>query len=308
MVPALIVLAGSFKSDLGNPSVTKFAHSKPCAFSIEYDDSMTSQVQNLLPLLAQYRLTATFFINPGRPQYQAVKNVWEKEVPAAGHELADHTWNHGDTVGAKKASEEIGSVAKLIEKLAGHPVLTMFGIPGGVKWDIPKADFERILKENRMISPGREDFYQDGQGDITRFPKRALDEKIWRRLAFHGVGGEWLSTSVENMTTLFTYLDKHRGGMWIAPTGTVWKYVHERDALTKIDVRQDGVLVPMFDRSRIEPFELYTVPLTMRLSVPTSWKSVVATIDGNSTQIPVINSTIELDFSPQAKKIQVKKG
>ena len=60
------------------PTVTPFAHDQSCAFSMEFDDSMTSQVKNLLPLLKQYRYPVTFFINPGRPQYHAVREVWEK--------------------------------------------------------------------------------------------------------------------------------------------------------------------------------------------------------------------------------------
>ena len=290
---------------LGTPAVTPFSHGKQCAFSLEFDDSITTQVKNVFPLLTKYHFPATFYVNPGRSQYKQDREFWEKILPLAGHELADHTWNHGDTVGAEKASQEIGSVAKLLEKLAGHPKLTVFGTPGGVKWQINEADFRRILKENHLIFPGRQDFYQDGQGDITRFPKRAIDEKVWRQLGFHGVGGEWLSTSVDNLTTLFKYLDSHRNDMWIAPTGPVYKYVHERDALANIEQLKGGTLVPHFDKSKLDPFELYNEPLTMHVPLPANWKKVVVTIDGKRTEVPVISSAAEFDFVPQAKSIRL---
>jgi peptidoglycan/xylan/chitin deacetylase (PgdA/CDA1 family) len=299
-----LLLAGSFLV-LDGPSVTKFAQGKPSAFSLEFDDSMTSQVKNLLPLLAKFHFPATFYVNPGSGQYQANKDVWEKQIPAAGHELGDHTMHHKDTIGAEKASSEIGDAAKLIAKAIGHPMLTPFAIPGGVKWQIPEADFQRILKENQLFFPGREDFYQDGHGDITKFPQRAITEKSWRKLAFHGVGGEWLSTSVETMTTLFQYLDSHRNDLWIAPTGTIWKYERERDALIKVTLGPSGRLAPIFDRTKLEPFELFTVPLTMRSPVPLNWTKAVVTIDGKRTDVKVINSAVEFEFMPQAKSIRV---
>ena len=296
-------------ASMSSPVVTPFAHGKSCAFSMEFDDSITTQVKNLFPLLLKYKFPVTFYLNPGRSQYKQNQEFWEKIVPLAGHELADHTWNHGDTVGAEKASEEIGSVAKLLEKIAGHPKLTVFGTPGGVKWEIPEADFRRILKENNLIFPGRQDFYQDGQGDITRFPKRALDEKVWRQLGFHGIGGEWLSTSLDNITTLFEYVHANRDKMWIAPTGTVYKYVHERAALTSIETAKNGALIPHFDKSKLGPFELYDEPLTMRAPVAVGWKKAIVTIDGKRLMpVSVKGGGIEFEFTPQAKLIQIKKG
>src|SRR4051812_5633390 len=113
-IVATMLLGLTTMSSFGPAVVTPFAGGKKAAFSLEFDDSMVSQVKNVLPLLAKYKFPATFYINPGRNDYQA--DVWEKQVPAAGHELADHTLHHGDTVGAEQGEQEIGSVAKIIEK------------------------------------------------------------------------------------------------------------------------------------------------------------------------------------------------
>ena len=305
---SIILSASLIGNALAEPVITQFAQGKPCAFSLEYDDSMTSQVQNLIPLLQQYRFHATFFINPGRPQYQAARDVWEKQVPRAGHELANHTMHHADTIGADQASTEIGSVAKIIERIVGHPILTPFGTPGGVKWEVSESDLGRILKENNLFLPGRQDFYEDGQGDITRFPRMALETKSWRRLGFHGVGGEWLSTSVDNMSILFKFLDSNKERMWIAPTGTVWKYAREREALVKIDVKPDGTIVPVFNRADLVPFHLYTVPLTMQVQTPPMWRKVTVTVDGKKIPVVLKGHTAQFEFLPQTKSIVVRKG
>lgn len=311
-MPILAMLLVGLVPMSNSPSavVTPFAHGRRGAFSLEFDDSMTSQIQNVLPLLAQYRFPATFYINPGRNDYR--KDVWEEQVPKAGHELADHTLHHGDTVGAGQAAQEIGPVAKTIERVYGKPRLTVFGTPGGVKWEIPEADFRRILKENNLVFPGRQDFYQDGQGDITRFPRRALDEGVWRQLGFHGVGGQWLSTSVENLTTLLCFLDVHREELWVAPTGTVWKYVREREAVKAIDVKPDGAdaftLKLDFDRSRLEPFALYDEPLTIKVSAPSDWTKAWTVVDGERRQVAITDGRFQFDVSPKAHSIRVERS
>ncbi len=292
-----------------DPVVTPFAHGCKAAFSLEFDDSMDSQVGNALPLLAQYRLPATFYINPGRTNYKP--EVWEKAVPAAGHELADHTMHHRDTIGPTEAAREIGDAAKAIERALGRPTLTPFGIPGGVKWEIPEADFRRILEENRLIFPGRMDFYQDGQGDILRFPKLALERGEWRQLGFHGVGGEWLSTSVGNLATLLRFLDAHRNEIWVAPTGTVWKYRREREALTSFNVQPDGPaafrLNLAFDKARLAPFELYDVPLTVRIPVPADWKAGRVSYGKLRRQVPVRDAVLEVDLPPQVASARIER-
>lgn len=292
-----------------SPSVTPFSFHKKAAFSLEFDDSMVSQIKNVLPLLAQYRFPATFYINPGRGDYD--KAVWEKLVPAAGHELADHTMHHRDTVGAEQAASEIGECAKVIERVHGHPVLTVFGTPGGVKWEIPPADFERILKENRLVFPGRMDFYQDGQGDITRFPKLALERGVWRQLGMHGVGGQWLSTSVENLADLLRFLDTHRDELWVVPTGTVWKYQREREALQEIAVQADGEgyrLTPRFDRAKLEPFDLYDAPLTVETEVPAGWTRAKVSSGKNWYVVPAIEGKVTFQMLPQVSAVRIQKG
>ncbi|RYG23489.1 hypothetical protein EON82_13855 [bacterium] len=298
-----------FGMSILSPTVTPFAFGKKAAFSLEFDDSMVSQVKNVLPLLAQYRFPATFYINPGRNDY--VKEVWEKQVPAAGHELADHTMHHRDTIGAEQAASEIGECAKLIERVHGRPVLTVFGRPGGVRWEIPEADFQRILKENRLVYPGRMDFYQDGQGDITRFPRLALEKGVWRQLGFHGVGGQWLSTSVANLSEVLRFLDSHRDEMWVAPTGTVWKYLREREALQEIAVAAEGDgfrLTPRFDRAKLAPFELYDAPLTVRVELPADWTRAKVTMGGGWFVVPVIGGTAMFQMLPPADSVVIRKA
>ncbi len=306
MAVALALLVGA--TMFSQPSITTFAHDMPCAFSMEFDDSMPSQVKNLLPLLTKYKFPATFYLNPGWPHYQANKDVWERQILASGHEIGDHTMHHRDTVGADQAASEIGDAAKILHRVVGHRAMMPFAIPGGVKWDIPREDFERILRENDLFLPGREDFYQDGHGDILKQAKRALEGNTWHRLGFHGVGGEWLSTSLENITTMLDFLDKNRGKIWIAPTGVIWKYQREREAVSSVAIDAKGQISWSIDKAKMPNPELYDVPLTVRLSVYSEWKQASVTIDGQKSLVPVKDGTLLFDFLPTAKSVRVAKG
>jgi peptidoglycan/xylan/chitin deacetylase (PgdA/CDA1 family) len=71
----MLVFLALMSSFAPEPLITPFAHGKPAAFSMEFDDSMGTHVKNLLPLLAKYRFPATFYVNPGTERYAAHREV-----------------------------------------------------------------------------------------------------------------------------------------------------------------------------------------------------------------------------------------
>src|SRR5690606_4809981 len=127
--------------------------------------------KNALPLLAKYGFKATFYINPGRTNFNP--ETWRTAYDE-GHELGNHTMRHTDTVGAEALANEVGEASKAIQEITGTPIFGPFAVPGGVKWEVSETDFSRVLAANNQFFPGRKDFYQDGEGDILRFPKAAL--------------------------------------------------------------------------------------------------------------------------------------
>jgi peptidoglycan/xylan/chitin deacetylase (PgdA/CDA1 family) len=64
---------------------------------ITFDDGRPDNYIYAFPILKRYDFTATFFVVPGRiGTTQHMTACQLREIAAAGNELADHTWNHGD--------------------------------------------------------------------------------------------------------------------------------------------------------------------------------------------------------------------
>lgn len=105
---------------------------------ITFDDACRSQLENALPILDRYGFKATFFICRFGQQWREEHGqhlMTQPELAAlasAGHEIANHTWNHPDL--RKQPDEAIRTeIASLNQYLleAGIDAPTSFAYPGG---------------------------------------------------------------------------------------------------------------------------------------------------------------------------------
>lgn len=299
------------------PVIMPFHGGAEAAVSLQFDDSMQSQVQNCLPLLAKYKIPATFFINPGRNDYPSMATAWEGEAEKAGHELANHTWTHNGAVDKAHAEDEIHHWSTyFLAKRHGKEKILPFGTPGGVPWNVTAAELEEILRKDNMFLATNRQFFEDKDGSDPAAPaKEALESKSWARMGFHGVGGQWLSTSVENLTKVLRYLTENRTKIWVATTSDVYKYVQERDTALPVSITSPsprGFSVEVKTDPAKNTFgpnkqALFDAPLTIRCRVPMNWtrftiepggvtqKGSTLRIDGqNYAQFDVVPNTGKL--------------
>ncbi len=125
-----------------------------------------------------------------------------------------------------------------------------------------------------------------GNGRAVVLAEEALKERTWHQVGFHGVGGEWISTSEEHFLELVDYLAANRDKIWTGTTGDLFRYTQERDAVTAVrvtDASETGFKAAIeCDETKVKaydaPFvELYDEPLTVRVSVPDSWSRFTVT-------------------------------
>lgn len=63
------------------------------AFSLSFDDGSQSQLDIAIPILEEYDLLGTFYINPRGDDWEERLAPWSK-IAARGHELGNHTIDH----------------------------------------------------------------------------------------------------------------------------------------------------------------------------------------------------------------------
>ncbi|MGC4042450.1 MAG: polysaccharide deacetylase family protein [Armatimonas sp.] len=308
------------------PEITPYRDGRVAAISLQFDDSMNSQIQNAIPLLAKYKAFATFFICPGTGHYKPNAKVWESDVLRAGHEIGNHTLNHKGANSVSEAESEIKGCSEILTRIYGNrPRLLPFATPGGVPWKLTADELEQILVKYRLFATPRREFFDDANGnpDPCAIPKKALANRSWIQFGMHGTGGEWLSTSVANLTRILDFLTANQTDIWTAPTGTIHQYVTQRSAAEPLQLTQTSssafTLALKCDPKKLPtyglPFTtLYTAPLTIRVRVPASWKrfQIVQGKTKPATPTPtqqISGETIaQFDVLPNRGAVRITKG
>jgi len=307
MLCVAIVLAGTgypwqtTPSGLGTPRILKFAGGAEAAVSLQFDDSMTTQIDNAVPLLNARGIRATFFVITGSWQYGQRKHAWEVDLPKAGHEIGNHTLHHTGAKSVEELQKEIGGCSDYLATVfEPKPRLTSFATPGGVPWGFSPEQLAPILQKYHLVLAKHRNFFDEKTTDPVKFVQQALDSGSWSNVAMHGTGGEWLSTSLPTLTRLLDFMVSNRNRLWIAPEIEVYKYVQERDAASapvlqakganrfSVEIKCDPSKLAFRD---LPVASLYDQPLNVEVAVPASWKKIqvkqgtsVATVEVKSIQ------------------------
>jgi hypothetical protein len=219
---------------------------KKAAVVLTYDDALTSQLDNALPVLDAAGLKGTFFLTGVGLKPETVAR-W-KAAAAAGHELGNHTVFHACAKSAYPAPDrytsetytvdtmltEIRTMNAVLTALDGkmnHPMATPCGahIAGGVDY-LPALRQSGIVKYDRGVGGTAGDPLDVPSvwfaGKATGADMIAAVEKTVQSggvivFGFHGVGGDYLTTSAEAHAELVAYLKAHQDTIYVAPFSAV---------------------------------------------------------------------------------------
>jgi len=231
---------------------------KKMAISLSFDDARTSSPVNGIPLLNEYDVDATFYIVPDN----ARKNLpgWKAGVKE-GHEMANHSLYHScsGNFGWPRYALEDYTIDRMRAELdsTNSEIETLFGVrpvsyayPCGqttIGKGMNSQSFIPLISE--MFLTGRlwlseapvDPWYCDMAAltgmkmDNTDFDEilpliQAASEKgQWLILAGHETGDSGNQTTYLSMLRqLCEYANDPVNGIWIAPVGTVGKYVHKK--------------------------------------------------------------------------------
>jgi len=310
-----VVLASTALAADGDTRIAKWKDDKAAAFILMFDDGCVSHVKNVIPELSRRSLTGTFYVNQAAGQYAANKSFWEKDVPAAGFELANHTLSHKGGATPADIVKEITGANEAIHAATPTlpwPRLVSYGQPGGIKkemWTIGKDELATVLKDNLLIQ--RPDFggrganiaFKSGPEYVAHLDK-AIKAGSMECIIFHGVGGDWIAATMPQFIELLDGIEARKDKLWVTGHIPAYKYASERDAAT-VQVGEKGAAKITLTLSCSADPKLYDQPLTLVTSVAAGWKTCTVTQGKASSEITVKDGALMYNALPGSEPIVI---
>lgn len=231
---------------------------KQIAVSLTFDDARMSQVDVGTALLNQYGVKATFIVVPSNVEKRL--DGWKKAV-ADGHEIGNHTLFHPcsgnfpwskskalENYTIKQMRKELVDGNKQIEKLLGikpkvfaYPCGSTFVGRGSKTKSYVPLIADLFLAGRGWLDEGPNDptfcdFAQltgmemDGKDfdQILPLLQNAKKTGAWLVLAGHEMGDSGSQTTrLSMLKMLIEYAQDPANGIWMAPMGTVAKYIQD---------------------------------------------------------------------------------
>ena len=250
LFPCKILLAQQGESTFAWPE------GKQIAISLSFDDARASQVDAGTALLDQYGVKGTFYVVPNSVKQRL--EGWKKAV-ANGHEIGNHSFNHPCTGNfpwsrqkaienytLKKMRNELILTNKAIKELLGVEA-EVFAYPCGQTY-IGRGENTKsyVPVVSKLFLSGR-GWLDEGPNapqfcDLAQLTGMEMDGKdfdqilplienakksgAWLVLAGHEMGASGNQTTrLSMLKKLIEYAQNPANGIWIAPVGTVAKYI-----------------------------------------------------------------------------------
>ncbi len=250
LFPCKILLAQQGESTFAWPE------GKQIAISLSFDDARASQVDAGTALLDQYGVKGTFYVVPNSVKQRL--EGWKKAV-ISGHEIGNHSFNHPCTGNfpwsrqkaienytLKKMRNELILTNKAIKELLGVEA-EVFAYPCGQTYiGRGKNTKSYVPVVSKLFLSGR-GWLDEGPNapqfcDLAQLTGMEMDGKdfdqilplienakksgAWLVLAGHEMGASGNQTTrLSMLKKLIEYAQNPANGIWIAPIGTVAKYI-----------------------------------------------------------------------------------
>jgi peptidoglycan-N-acetylglucosamine deacetylase len=261
LFPIMLSLFLSANQLLDQPNESTFVwpEGKQIAISLSFDDARASQVDAGTALLDQYGVKGTFYVVPNSVKQRL--EGWKKAV-ASGHEIGNHSFNHpctGNFPWSRQKAIENYSLKQMRNELilANKDIKELLGVEAEV-FAYPCGQTYIGRGENtKSYVPVVSKLFLSGRGwldegpnapqfcDLAQLTGMEMDGKdfeqilplienakksgAWLVLAGHEMGASGNQTTrLSMLKKLIEYAQNPANGIWIAPVGTVAKYIKEQ--------------------------------------------------------------------------------
>ncbi len=262
---ALLVAALVHAAPLAHAADATFRwpHGERAAVSLSYDDAIDSQLDNAVPALDRAGLHGSFYLTLANPSIARRLPEW-RAAAAHGHELGNHTLFHAcsariaghawvtpeldlDTVSAERMVAQVRLANTMLHAIDGRTERT-FTVPcgdrraqGGVDYvDLVKGEFVAIKSGSAGVVPDMATLDPLAVGVTTpegasgaqliKLVQDAAAQGTMINFTFHGIGGDYITTSRQAHEELLAYLAAHRDVYWTDTFIHIMTYVKSQRA------------------------------------------------------------------------------
>ncbi len=290
--------------------VLKWKDGKRAVFMIQFDDSASTHITNVIPELVKRGIPGTFYINPGNGPYKGRQAAWEKASTLPGIELANHTFTHIGGLTVEAFEEEIVKCNEALNALypaRKQPRLISFGRPGVPKdkWGITEEQIKAVLAKHHLIERPPftgPPFQYKTISEMNQLVDLAIKTGDMKSLVFHGVGGDWLITPLDYFAATLDKLDANRDQLWLTDPLAYHKYLTERTTAVAKEISATSKRIQIALTCQADPV-FYDLPLSLATRVPADWTHATVQQGATRANIPVIDGIVRYDAIPGAGEI-----
>jgi hypothetical protein len=293
--------------------VLRWKDGKKAAFMLAFDDSAPSQLKNVVPELERRKMVGNFYLVTGHGLWAKLHSQWEAAAKSPYVAVANHTFTHKGVNNADELEPELAKCNEVLYSLHPEhkpPYLLGFGKPGGVPWNVTSEEKHAALEKHHLIErppfAGPPINFKSPE-ETSAYVDDTLKKGEMGQLVFHGVGGDWLVTSVDWFNAILDKLDSVRDQIWITDIVSWHQYATERSSAEVKELKSGADGIELELTCKADPV-LYHLPLTLATHVPAAWKTCTVTQGGHSATATIQNRVVQYDAVPGGGAILLKKA
>ncbi len=267
---------------------------RSAAISYTFDDNCPNQLAIAVPMFDRFGFKVTLFT------VTSPKWVWPanwsglQKAALGGDEIASHTIDHPkfDTLSDSALQAELSRSRDTINAhIKGKRCITIaypYCFPGNEAMD---AEYYIAARgcSGQIVSKTPSDFMNISSfvcGDQGLNTVTAIDAEAdsaaarngWCVYLMHGINGTepgaYSPISQDTILATLEYLSAHPDEFWVAPFGTVARYIKERNSASVSEVSAHGDSITFRMTDNLDG-SYYDVPLTVRRELPEGWDSAI---------------------------------
>ena len=264
------------------------------AASFTFDDGYASQASKAAPKFDEYGFKATFNLVTGwGPDWNAFQTVANN-----GHEIASHSDNHGDPMGANEIASSKGTINNKIKQKYGVITLAYPNCktPGDgqvvqnyIVGRICNGSWQQVSDVMGKNGPDGGNWAKvpalmtgstgiNDKNGYTGKMQEAAQKGGWVAFLTHGFQGvdnsSYSPTSLDAMVDALKWAQQNDKDIWVAPMGFVAMYIKERNASKAEASTSGGNITVKLTHNIKDNISNYDYPLSLRVKYSGSTANV----------------------------------